>query len=352
MTIQRTRLTEQLAYAVGANKFDGQEDLSDREYVSVLQWADQYGAKVLLTQVQNNAALRNDYRRYWHDNYKNLPEPGGQAQVIYIDVEEFRDTFESQIELNSPQVFDEWIATYVDIVRKKFVTADGTPLNIEIVTKRPTSGDYSTVVLTDEPDFKTLPKRPRHEQLAFVRGLKYHANRKVRIAYRETREQIQEELGPGATPEEFLDALFQSDFVVNEVYNQAEKGIRHFARAFRDNNGDYGNHSKTDLVIMDGWAVLDAHTHRTFGYDFERGAQLYADITAHEIGHLLGLEHPDRRALESGRTKVSLMAQTSERNQETRLQSSIPFSTYSLSYLHYVLGEKPHNPQRGGCASN
>lgn len=346
MTLIRNANIETWARTVGAHKLDGDETtLSDREYASTLGLVSKFGLERLNINIASPVIQARAYGLL-EDYYAALPATP-RKQIVYVDVSPFRQKYEAHWEANLEGFdFDIWLADYLAKVRSRFVMADGSQLNIEIVTKRPTSGEYAVVVLTTEPDTQTLQGRPFTEKLAYITGLKHNGESEEAAEFRQALQEFRAKHSHLKSPEALVDAFLASDFMQRNPHMEKDGSVE-LGQAFKGEPRELGNPSLDDLGIVRGYEYVNNAHYTVFRNQFQKGALMLAETTAHEIGHMLGLEHLNKDSIRAGQLEPSLMMQTDSRYQHTQGKRLMPFSESEMSYLSYILGVVPPESKQG-----
>lgn len=146
------------------------------------------------------------------------------------------------------------------------------------------------------------------------------------------------------SPEEIYLLSFDDPYVQNFeqhiVDSKVSKNDVTFGHYTRMQEEEFGNPNQNELLLIYGQNFLSDSPSGNWktafmGEKLEQSAQAFAEVTAHETGHSLGLEHPGRRYK---RNSYHLMDTAGQRLLDR--SRFCRFNDFALEYFRYILGVK------------
>lgn len=331
----------EFAKLLQADMLDGEEGLSEKEALAVAKLMEHHGGAPTAEDFETKPGLEKFDLERIRELYNTLDgHPGNVKQIVYVDIKPFEQYYKDHIGKKTGQSYGDWIDDYLQQLSDKFKLEDGTELNIEFVTTPPTDSEYATIVLTDQGAHQTLAKRSDEEKIKFVQGLVENASKMVQAQAKALIQRTQQKYGDDLPMDEIYLKAFEDTYVQDGEYLVNPNEVQ-FAHYYRMQAEEFGNPNHDELMLVFGQGYFSDDlppglSERILGKDYELSAQAFAETSAHEIGHMLGLDHPGGL---NRTVPTHLMDQTG-----TRLKSRAPskslFSEHTLEYLRFVLGVK------------
>ena len=338
----------QMIPVLRAEMLDGSKELTETKKLAVGYVLEQYGP-VSPDEVRRNDRLRNAMETSLADYYGALEGKKAKPQVVYVDLSEFHEFYDAKFGPVLGKAFSSWQRDFLKELRDFYRLPDGSNLNIIFTTDKPKEGSFMTVAVTPQ-NFDDYMYASR-ERMAKLPSSQRRGDKEVDVIIKRVTAS--------------LPIRVREEEKMVEVANDPE--FRR--RVGRGGNGrtilavelEFGNPTPDDIVwigaarlygsfeisreTLEGRSISVGSYIPWIGEDQGRNvARAFAEVTAHEVGHALGLQHPlnTLRDFQGGRPipipnrQGHLMDPIILRD---RLRPGVArFNIFSTDYLKFVLG--------------
>lgn len=332
---------KEFAQLIQAENLDSDPELSPTEALAVRALMEHHGYQPTQEDFDKKPTLEEFDLKKVREFYDILDMTVAAKQVVFIDTEPFESYYNEHYKPRIGVDFQTWVSSYLEKLEEKFTLEDGPKLNIEFVTVRPTDSEFSTIVLTDKDPYETFQDRPEEEKIKFVVSLLQHSSSTIRTRSQAEFQKLKATLPEGTDPNDISLAMYDSSYVQGLGYMD-NRGKITFAKFLPLQRQEFGNPQRTDMVLFYG-DRLKGYIESSEELGLKDAAQAFADITAHETGHLLGLYHAGRTKYEED---LSLMGSFGHRPLGAK------FGKFHLEVLKHVLGLQGEGEEAEKASNN
>lgn len=336
-----------------ANQLDGSDELTPSKRLAVGYLLEQYEGTTP-SDIERDPELQTNMEFDLVDFYDALQERQREHQTVYIDFSNFKDFYNSKFKPETRQNFSLWQKDFIGELGDYYCLSTGESFNITFVTKKPEQGKYTAVVVSPmdfsqfmytRDDLKEkLPPSILYELTCDEKGERSEIQADIQRVVRKL-------------PESMTDAEKMRKVAEDENFKK-RTGSGGYGRFVRTRQLEFGNPTQDDLVWIGAERFYDTfQSSRKIlaGERFGMGsyapwiaqnngrnvAKAFAETTAHEVGHALGISHPGSflscyHPIPVPRRQGHLMDVTLLRDRAR--PQRVMFNDFTLDYLRYVLG--------------
>jgi len=282
------------------HQVDGSQKLTETKKLAVGYVLDQY-ERVSLKEVKKDPELRTAMEHDFVAFYEALEGKNPQPQSIYLDFSSFKSFYEDNLEAIFKQPFPVWKRDYILELKRRFRLPSREKLAIHFMTEKPAGTPYTTVVLSPEDfdDYMYSNDRRSAQLVSWKLSNPGEDRKKTKaIIKRVTRKlpkgtSVEKKMAKAAKDPEFRTMV----------------GRGGFGLSLRMTELEFGNPTPDDLVWIGAGRLYDAFNKAQdtptgnmisiASYspwigknNGENLTKAFAETTAHEIGHALGIRHP------------------------------------------------------------